>query len=255
VRNSNKESRIVTEKVVAYWSEHFAKRSMAENKSFLEFVSKLTDSPSNFKITSLQAKSLRRFLKEELINIKTGEVFDSSEIKLIVDTEKVKEFKKNMGYYQIITSELEMDPKEVIDKYHGLTRIEEQFRVMKSCLDARPVFVHNPNHIKGHLLICLISLIIMRIIQSKIVESGLALPSKKKIHKPLNWTSGLSAERIQNALNKWQVETLVDDYFRFNNINDPDLKLILEAFKIEIEPRLYRRGELKSIKTATEIFS
>ena len=41
-----------------------------------------------------------------------------------------------MGYYQIVTSELTMDAKEVIEKYHGLTQIEDQFRVMKS--DALP---------------------------------------------------------------------------------------------------------------------
>lgn len=44
-----------------------------------------------------------------------------------------------MGYYQIVTSELSMEPLEVIDKYHGLTQIEDQFRVMKGDLDTRPL--------------------------------------------------------------------------------------------------------------------
>jgi len=63
---------------------------------------------------------------------------------------------------------------------------------------------------------------------------------------------GLSGERIQRALNKWQVDLLPGDYYRFMNINDPDLKLILDAFNINISPKFYRRAELKQIKTNTE---
>ena len=38
------------------------------------------------------------------------------------------------------------------------------------------------------------------------------------------------------------------------NVDDPDLALILKAFNIEIPAKLYRRGELKAIKTGTKIF-
>ena len=169
----------------------------------------------------------------------------------MIDTEKIDNFKKNMGYYQIVTSELTMDSKEVIDKYHGLSRIEEQFRIMKGDLNTRPIFLSNPEHIEAHLLICMISLILLRIIQNRIVDSGFA-PSAKD--KKLNWTAGLSAERIQTALNNWQVEKMPNDYFRFLNTNDTDLKLILNAFNINIPCKMFRRGELKTIKTVTKIF-
>ena len=64
----------------------------------------------------------------------------------------------------------------------------------------------------------------------------------------------MSAERIQKALNKWKVDTLPDDLYRFTDIDDPDLALILRAFDIKIPPKLYRRAELKSIKTDAKIF-
>ena len=38
------------------------------------------------------------------------------------------------------------------------------------------------------------------------------------------------------------------------DVDDPDLKLILDAFDVKIPPKLYRRAELKSIKTSTQIF-
>ena len=243
--------RTVSERVVVYWSEKHEKRAKAENKSFLEFLEKLLEHPANFLITAAQSKSIRQYLKKEVVNEKTGEVFNSSDLKAMLDINKIERYRKSMGYYQIVTSELNLHPKEVIDKYHGLSRIEEQFRIMKGALDTRPAFVWNKEHIKAHFLICTIALIIMRIIQNRIVESGL-VPSA--LEKEVSWTAGLSADRVQKALNKWLVDKMPGDYYRFLNIDDPDLKIILDAFGIKIPYKMFQRGELKSIKTGIHIF-
>lgn len=60
----------------------------------------------------------------------------------------------------------------------------------------------------------------------------------------LYWSVGLSGVRIQKALNKWKVDLLPGDQYRFNDIDDPDLALILKSFGIEIAPKLYRKAEL-----------
>jgi len=224
---------------------------MAENKSFLEFIEKLLENPSGFRVSKTQAKSIRQFLRKEVVNDKTGEVFDSSQLKSMLDMDKIERYRRNMGYYLIVSSELDMHSKEVVDKYHGLSRIEEQFRIMKGDLSTQPLFVRNKEHIDAHLLICLIALIIMRIIQNRIIESGLVPTS---IEKNVSWTAGLSGERIQKALNKWQVEKMPGDLYRFLNINDPDLKLILDAFKVNIPYKMFQRGELRGIKTSAQIF-
>ena len=88
----------------------------------------------------------------------------------------------------------------------------------------------------------------MRIIQKRIRDAN---PSAKK---DAYWNVGMSGERIQTALNKWKVDTLPSDLYRFMDIDDPDLALILKAFHIEIPSKLYRRADLKSIKTGIEIF-
>jgi len=251
VTDENGKARKINEKVVVYWSEKFEKRSIAENKSFLEFIGKLMESPTNFRVTASQVRSVGKFLRKEVVNEKTGEVLNSFDLRALVDMGKIEEYRKSMGYYQIVTSELELDALEVIDKYHGLSRIEEQFRIMKGDLSARPIFLSNPDHINAHLLICLIALIIIRIIQNRIVASGL-VPSPKV--KNVSWSAGLSADRIQNALNKWLVEKLPGDYYRFLNTDDPDLKLILDAFNINIPYKLFQRAELKSIKSNIQIF-
>ncbi len=250
VKDEKGNIRTIEEQVVVYWSRKFEARSIRENKKFLDFLKKLEESPSSFRITSTQAKTLRKFMRKECVNTETGEVLDSTAIRGFIDFDKVAEYKKSLGYYQIVTSELTMSPLEVIDKYHGLTQIEDQFRVMKGTLETRPIYVRTPEHVNAHLLICLISLILLRIIQKKLKDySGRNLP------KDLNWSTGMSANRVQAALNKWKVDALPDDLFRFMDIDDPDLALILKAFEIEIPAKLYRRAELKTIKTGTRIFT
>lgn len=248
-KDENGQSRTIEEKVVVYWSRKFQARCERENKKFLDFLKKLEETPENFRITALQSKNLRKFFKKDCVNQRTGEVMNSSDIKAFIDFDKVKEYRKSMGYYQIVTSELTMNPLEVIDKYHGLTQIEDQFRVMKGDLDTRPFYVRTPEHVDAHMLLCMISLILLRLIQKRIIGSGLI-----NVNAGAYWSSGLSGERIQKALNKWKVDLLPGDLYRFMDVEDPDLKLILDAFDIKIPAKLYRRAELKTIKTDIRIF-
>ena len=247
--DENGQKRTVEEKVVVYWSRKFQARCERENKKFLEFLKKLEKSPQNFRITALQAKSLRKFLKKEYVNQKTGEVVNSSDMKAFLDFDKVAEYKKSMGYYQIVTSELTMDAQEVIEKYHGLTQIEDQFRVMKSDLETRPFHVRTPEHMQAHILICMIALIMLRLIQKRILHSGLVDVDEQAI-----WNTGLSCERIQQALNKWKVDLMPENLYRFMDVDDPDLKRILDAFDIDIPLKLYRKAELKALKKKIKIF-
>ena len=252
VKGEDGKTREITEKVVAYWSEKYAKRALKENKSFLEFLDRLIESPENFRITALQAKKLRGFLSKKIVNKKTGEILSSTEWRALVDMNKIEEYKKSFGYYQIVTSELTMDAKEVIDKYRGLSQIENQFNIMKGTLDTRPLHVQTPEHILAHLLICMIALTIVRIIQIRIVKSGVV---PNAVEKGVSWTMGLSGERLQDALNKWQVDKLPSDHYRFMNLDHPDLKLILDAFDINIPLKLFRRADLKQIKSGIKIFT
>lgn len=236
----------ITEKVVVYFSKKFYDKQVHDNKSFLEFIDKLESNPNNFRITKSQSSSLRKFLKKELINDKTGEIVNSKDLKALLDMDKINKFKKSFGYYQIVTSELDMDDKKVIDTYHNLSRIEDQFRVMKGDLETRPMYVRTKEHINSHILICLLSLIIIRIIQNKIVNY-----SKVKVDN--KWVMGLSGSRIQTALKKWTVTEITNGYYRFNDIDDKDLKLILDSFNINIPLKLYKKMELHNIKTSIKI--
>ncbi len=174
----------------------------------------------------------------------SGELLDSKKLRSVIDLDLVEAYKREFGYYQIVSSELLLSEKEIIDIYHGLSRIEDQFRVLKGDLSTRPIFVSTKEHIDAHLAICTLALLVIRIIQLK-VSAMLPETASGKL-----WSYGISADRIRSALNAWTIDSLPDGYFRFNNLDSPDLKLILDAFDIKIPAKLFRAKELKSLKSS-----
>ena len=63
------------------------------------------------------------------------------------------------GYNMLVTSEISMSQEAVYDAYHNLWKIEESFRIMKSQLNARPVYLQKNETITGHFLICYITVL------------------------------------------------------------------------------------------------
>jgi len=75
------------------------------------------------------------------------------------------------GYNLIVTSETKMTDIDIYTTYHNLWRIEESFKIMKSDLDARPAFVQKEESIKGHFLICYLTVLLERLFQFKVLKN------------------------------------------------------------------------------------
>ena len=88
-----------------------------------------------------------------------------------IDKEKVNEDLKYAGYNLMVTSELDMEPLQIYQTYHSLWKIEESFRITKSYLDARPVYMHKKETIYGHFLICYFSLFLLRVLEIKVFKN------------------------------------------------------------------------------------
>lgn len=88
-----------------------------------------------------------------------------------INNDKFKKDYALAGYNMLVTSEISMGNEEVYDIYHNLWRIEQSFRIMKSELDARPVFCQTENTIKGHFLICYLSVLLMRILEFNVLKN------------------------------------------------------------------------------------
>lgn len=112
--------------------------------------------------------------------------------------------------------------------------LEEHAALIKNLFCIRPDFIKKREHIESYLLTGMIAFIIVFLIQQKL-----------HLHFGIY---GFTSERICRCLQKWKVESLPDEYYRFCDIDDPDLKMVLEAFGIHIPPKLYSRGELRKIK-------
>lgn len=87
-----------------------------------------------------------------------------------INTTAIENAKKLAGYNMLITSELRMPASKIYHAYHNLWRIEESFRIMKSQLDARPVYLQKKETITGHFLICYLSVLLTRILQIHILK-------------------------------------------------------------------------------------
>lgn len=87
-----------------------------------------------------------------------------------LNNEAIEKARRLAGYNMIVTSEVKMSDIEIYDAYHNLWRIEESFRMMKSQLDARPVYLQKEDTIKGHFLVCYLTVVLTRILQIKILE-------------------------------------------------------------------------------------
>ncbi len=94
---------------------------------------------------------------------------DGKKIKPIIslDNDKINEDMSLAGYNMIVTSEVDMTPEDIYGTYHRLWKIEESFRITKSFLDARPVYLQKRETIYGHFLICYLTLFLLRVLEVK----------------------------------------------------------------------------------------
>jgi transposase len=150
-------------KEVAFWSAKYDKRAKFERARVLEKAKALVANPSAYDKAIHYGAA--RYVKNVTFNKKTGEVIADAAKAPSIDTDLIAKEERLDGYYVIISSETGLSDDRIIDIYRGLWRIEESFKVTKSVLSARPVFVWTPEHILAHFLICYITLTIIRLIQ------------------------------------------------------------------------------------------
>ena len=150
----------VKEKRIVSYNPNLAKKQRLE-------IMKMVDKASKF-------STYKNIAKDELgdcakyVDIITKDS-TGKKIKPIIDLNKSKidEDLKYAGYNLLVTSEIDMDPLQVYKTYHSLWKIEESFRLTKSYLDARPVYLQKKETIYGHFLICYLSLFLLRVLEIK----------------------------------------------------------------------------------------
>lgn len=154
----------VIEKRIVSYNPSLAKKQKAE-------IMKQVDKASNY---STYKKMAREDLGDSAKYIKViSKDKNGKKIKPVIeiDQDKIDEDFKYAGYNLMVTSELDMEPLQVYNAYHNLWKIEESFRITKSYLDARPVYVQKKETIYGHFLICYLSLFLLRVLEIKVFQN------------------------------------------------------------------------------------
>lgn len=164
--SSGKKKKIsVDEKQVVFYSEKYAKRAKAERAATLIKAKDLIASPGKYNRSTSYGAA--KYVQHICYDSQTGEILEGESL-LSLNEELIKEEEKFDGYYMIVTSEMEKSDDEIINIYRGLWRIEESFKITKSSLTARPVFVSTEDHIRAHFLTCFVALTLTRILEMKI---------------------------------------------------------------------------------------
>jgi transposase len=177
-KDKNGENVTRKRKVLLYWDKKNADMAYRKREEKLRKAAKSIKNNA-FGIK----KGVDEFTKQTIIDKDTGEILKDIVTKRSVDLEKAEKDSLFDGYFCLVTSELDYDERKIKEAYGGLWRIEQSFRILKSDLYARPVFVSSNEHIRAHFLICFVALLIVRVIQHRM---------NPKV---------LSTERIARALN------------------------------------------------------
>jgi transposase len=64
----------------------------------------------------------------------------------------------------------QLDRQQILTSYKSLQKVERAFRVVKDELDIRPVYVRKESRIRGHVMICYLSLLMEILIEKKLDE-------------------------------------------------------------------------------------
>lgn len=214
----------VYEKQVVFWAKKYADKARAERDEVVKKAFDLVEDPKKYNkaITYGAAK----YVKHLEFDKQTGEVLEGKK-RPYFDADKLAQEEMYDGYYAIVTSELQLSDREIIDTYRGLWEIEETFRVTKSTLEARPVYVSREDRIGAHFLTCFIALVIIRLIQKKTDRR-------------------YSAERIVECLNRISCSNEQDNLYLFDyrsEISDA----IGNALGIDFTRKRLRLSEIKNI--------
>jgi len=159
-----KEHRI-EQKWVVFYSKKYAERARHKREEAVAKALRMIENPSKYRRTFDYGAA--GYIENLKVDKNTGEIMNLDD-SLVLDVEKIKAEELYDGYYAIVTSELDDNDEHIVDMYRGLWRIEDSFKVTKSVLGTRPIYLQLEEHINAHFLTCFISLLIARIVELRL---------------------------------------------------------------------------------------
>jgi len=162
---------LIDQRQIVFYSEKYAKRAKAKREATIKKAYQIINNPTAY--TKATSYGALKYVKNIEIIKETGEIKETAKNPYL-DIDKLTEDEKYDGYYCIVTNLFDEGKNKgkfrddkIIDIYRGLWKIEDSFRVTKSELETRPIYLSRNDRIHGHFLICYIALVILRLLQKR----------------------------------------------------------------------------------------
>jgi len=221
----------ISEKQVVFYSPEYDKRAKADRTTAIKKARAIIQSPKNFNKQNTYGAA--KYIHQIEYDKATGEIIEAGSV-LTFNDDVLAEEEKYDGFYVLVTSRHFESDEWVIDTYRGLWRIEETFKVSKSDLEARPVYLSRQDRIEAHFIICFIALVIIRLLQHR-----------------LNFA--FSTSKILNSLSKTCGSHLKDNIHMFD-YHDEVTQHVGTLLDIDFDQKFRTQADIKNIVANAKIF-
>ena len=214
----------VEEKQVAVYSSKYDRKAKRDRESIIAKACDMVANPAKYnRATSYGAA---KYVKDLAFDKTTGEIIHA-ESKAVLDWAKISEEEKLDGYYVIITSELNKSDDEILEIYHGLWKIEKIFRVTKTDLETRPVYLSRQDRIEAHFLMCFLALTLAQILAIRLDNE-------------------YSISQIANSLNNASCSHVAENWYLCDH-SDEVTSALRERMGIDLERKFISLGEIRKL--------
>jgi hypothetical protein len=209
----------VTEKVVARWTADYAGRQRRKRAELAAKAGVLAADPAAWRAASKRGAA--KYVRVEQADPATGEVEESCPV-LSLDQVRLEDDARLDGYWLLHTSRTGASDQELLADYAQLWQIEDAFRVTKTELHARPVYVRTPAHIEAHFAVCFLALLTARWLRNRL---------------------GMPVGQIADRMAELSVSDAADGYFLVNRTRAWDR--IDQALGIDTDKKWVAVSELR----------
>ena len=216
---------VLEEKQVVVYSEKYANRIKHKRELTLTKANNLIKNISAYnKATHYGAA---KYIANLSFDKNTGEILNDVENQLFIDEERIAKEEVFDGYYVIVTSEINKSDSEIFTSYHGLYKIEDQFKITKHEFKTRPVYLSRQDRIEAHFLTCYISLVLIRLLSIKLGNK-------------------YSIEQITKSLKNTTVSHIGQNYYVTNYVDEVILE-IQKQLGIVLTKKYLSEGDIRTL--------
>lgn len=240
---------------IVFFSEKYKERARKDRAKAIEKAMK--NMKKNPKDAAMNTHGANKYIEKTIFDGDSDTLVENPEILFSINESLIAEQEALDGYYLLYTNVFHSDTceddtpyfsrtdnclnipepattQDIIDMYRGLWQIEHCFRLTKSYLETRPLFVWTPKSIEAHFLSCYVALVMLRMLEKK---------TNNKIE----------AETLVAELRKALVTEIEDDTFKYQSCYCSNvIDSIGRAFDLPLNKKRFTEGELKKLIAKTK---